>query len=376
MEKLIKSFLSIILIICTFGCKDTNINLINPEDNQIVTKQDINYDNCQPNLNVNFVTDERLFTFLAWLNWIGDTSDWEKNQPKFPEQIELINYLKKIPASYIPKHRKAYENFIPSGGIDVKNGLLLLGIPNYDNPPYFKLSFANEKNKEIIKMFNNLPSSEIISEFYKVANIKQIWETKFRRVQENLINKYKLEGTKILKETLCNFNEEQRYPVNITLNTFGYFGVAGQTVFSENEKKFFIKINPSLDDKGFSEDLTIIRHEFSHSLFNDVVNKNSGLINNSLEKVSKELGIKDLPPVQEMLAQCFQFLDIPNYKSEGSMKYAYLRPNLIFMHFMEKLPEFKKSGKKFSEFIPFLFKTYNPEFEIKRFSEIKKIIKQ
>ena len=99
------------------------------------------------------------------------------------------------------------------------------------------------------------------------------------------------------------------------------------------------------------------------------------MIEDSLKKVVKALNLNIVIPPEELIAQSIEQL---NYaKSEQFIKenIAYYYKNILFIHFTEKIPEYLASNKSFKDFIPELFKSFNPEKEISRWHKIEKRIK-
>lgn len=376
MNILISSFLSIVFIISISDDKVMANNFINlPE--KIVTKQDGISDNFKSNLNVTFETDERLFTFLSWMNWIADIDKRDEALTKFPEYIELREYLNKLPKTDYQKHRLAYEKYLPNASLYTKNGLLVSDSQYYGSPPNFKLNPLKTGDKYEQYRFSQLPDADLISEFYQFAKINELWKTKYQKAHQEIMNKYKEDSLKILSNTLFFLKVKQIYPVSIRFNIIGNFGINGQTSFIEDEKKFIIKLNPKVPKVGhekfeYTSMLQTIRHEFSHSILNSAVTKNKTIIENSLKKVQTTLKLRNIPP-EEMVAQCIGYIDIDDFLKENVF---YYNDNILFMHFLEKLPEFEKSGKSFIDFLPELFKSFDPDKEIKRWHEIDKKIKE
>lgn len=381
---IIKTIIILNLFVNNSICFANNIeNNAHVKNSNFTNKK--NNNECASKLNVTLDLDETLFTFLCWMNLVANIEEYEKKYPSFPEQEELKKYLSSIPKDVYEKNRRAYEKFLPSSPLYIKNGLLIKAINFYSQQPNFILTKPKNSIDSLFYDKAELPDSSLIKEFYEKANIHELWESKYKDINKNIINIFS-DGTKnILQDTLCYFRMKQTYPVFIRLNTLGYFGVAGQTVFSEKENKFLIKINPSLETlnskkervKKFylKQDLKIVRHEFSHSLFNEEVAKDKYLITDKLEKVKTALNKEIMSPTEELLAQCFQEYDNDQIIMSNE-QFSYIYQNVLFLHFIEKLPDFRNTNKSFKDFIPELFKTFDADKEIERWKILEKKYKK
>lgn len=319
---------------------------------------------CNSNLNVEFDTSEKTFTFMSWMNFVADIEEYEKKYKKFPEHIELINYLKEYkPKKVYSINKKSYINFLKNSGLYEKNGLLIMASDFYSSPPEFSLNIIDS---DINKIFldSNLPSSETIKEFYQTLKINELWKNKYKQINDKLNNRYRNITLKALDKMLCDLKTEQIYPTKINLNTLGYFGIAGQTTFLDSEKKYLLKINPSFKSK-IIHDIENIKHEFAHSLFNNEVSKNRYLITEKIKKVSKALNIQVQEP-EEMIAQCIESYD----RSIDTKKSFIIDKNILIFHFKESFIKYKKSVKPFKDFIPILFETFDTDKEIYRLQKI------
>ena len=344
-------------------------------------------------LNATFEPDERLFTFMAWMNWVADIDPKEAQKMKYPAQVEIRKYLKSLPQNLYIKHRKAYDKYLSTSSLYVKNGLLISDSQYYGYPPNFKLHLPDEKSidpfgsmsesekRATVNYLQDMPSGELLEEFYKTAKIKDIWNNKYKKLHQDIINRYKSKTEKKLKSILIELKAEQKYPVAIVFNLLGNFGISGQSTFSQWEKKFIIKIIPELKKDEYYESVTIgtIRHELAHSLLNPDVKKNQNILKNPISKFAKKINLRwyrETEPaayVPELVAQCIGYIDIEDYLRENVF---YYNQNILFMHFIDKLPDFRKSGKTFIEYLPELFKSFDADKELKRWKTVEEKIKK
>lgn len=353
---------------------------------------------CETNLDVEFEADEKLFTFLAWMSWVSDDVNPLKIK-QFPEQEEIKEYLKSIPQEIYLKHKQAYNKYLSypynhnyhEELIDlmrysqekdyykkyrldnlktyVKNDLLISDSQYYDNPPDFRLMplITNEQNPRL----KDLPSPELLQEFYKLSHIKELWESRYKEANMRMIELYADNSRKLLNEVLCVLKIKQSFPVSIRFNRLDSFGTSGQTSFSFWDKKFIIKIHLEPDARQ-DYILQVIRHEFAHSLLNEAVKKNRYLIDASLKKVVSKLNLNTAISAEELMAQCIGNLHYAKANPFIRENIHYYYKNILFMHFTEKMPDFLKSGKSYTEYIPELFRTYDPEKEITRWKNIER----
>jgi hypothetical protein len=351
---------------------------------------------CQANLNIEFEADETLFTFLAWMSWVSDDTNPLKIR-QFPEQEEIKQSLKSIPKEVYFKHRQAYVKYMSGPGssyqdalVDlmkyskektfyekyrlantrnyVKNDLLISDSQYYDYPPFFNLMPVDKQQNPRLR---NLPAPELLKEFYELANIGELWRTEYRNANLRMIEKYAGNSRKLLEEVLCFLRMKQEHPVSIRFNRLDSFGTSGQTTFSPWEKKFIIKINLEPDARD-DYILQVIRHEFAHSLLNEAVKANRTLIDASLKKVAARLNLDTSISPEELLAQCIGNLQYVKANLFIRENIHFYYKNILFMHFTEKMPEFLNSGKSYAEFIPELFKTFDPDKEITRWENIER----
>ncbi|MBC7473125.1 MAG: hypothetical protein H7263_02450 [Candidatus Sericytochromatia bacterium] len=305
------------------------------------------------------------------MNWVSD-SDKEAviNKSSFPEQKQIKEYLKIIPKNIYAKNRQAYNKYLNGMSLlYIKNGLLIMASQHYGYPPDFKNYLPTKFTQEEVTTLKNLPSPELIKEFYKKAKINEIWKSKYQKISQKLIDKYQNNSKEMIDNTLCRLRVKQKYPVSIRFNNLESYGLGGQTTFSKWENKFIIKINLYPNENPLTVS-SIVRHEFSHSLFNEIVKKDKLFIQEALKKVANasktNIIYKNSP--EELLAQCVGFLDdINSPEFVENMSYNNKEyNNILIEHFAEKFPEFEKNNLSFSKFIPILFKSYNPDKEIKR----------
>jgi hypothetical protein len=359
------------------------------EESQSTTKAD-----CQTNLNIEFEADEKLFTFLAWMSWVSDDVNPLKVK-QFGEQEELKEELKSIPEEIYLKHKAAYKKYMSSTSVNnqealidlmrfskekdyyqkyrlanpqnyLKNTLLISDSQYYDYPPSFDL-MPNRRLKD-------LPSAELLQEFYQLANIKYLWETRYKEANLRMIELYADNARKLLDEALCFLKIKQDYPVSIRFNRLDSFGTSGQTSYSEAERKYILKIHLEPDAKP-DYILQVVRHEFAHSLLNDTVKENRHLIDDSLKKVVRKLKLKTTVSPEELLAQCIANLQYIKSSTFIRENIHFYYKNILFMHFTEKIPDFLASGKSYTEYIPELFRTYDPDKEITRWENIERRVK-
>jgi hypothetical protein len=381
------ALVSIALIGCNqlntadFNLQGSSVNAldtapVNELDPEILTNSQ-----CDTPLNVNFVADETLFTYIAWINYVADVEDFEKNLPKFPEQTELLQYLanfKKENPEFYQKSRKAYDNFLHGSDLYTKNGLLVSASQFYGPAPDFKF-YPPKPGSEISDFTKTLasqaPSSTLIQEFYQKAGISSLWK-KFLPSYRREINKYENNARILMKDLLCFTNMKQAYPVDIKISLIGYFGISGQTRFSDWQNKFTIQINPEpvVEDKqSYNSGIKVFRHEFSHSLFNSTVarvNQQTNLTK-KLETIAGTLKLSEaMTSPQELLARSFEDIQNTSNITWGENTF-YFYQNLIFGHLTENLPKFRETKKPFTDFIPELFASYNPEKEIERWNRKK-----
>lgn len=284
-NKFLKS-LGIILATLITGCSTID-NFIAPESENIKTFNENKYSldknilmgsECNYPLNITFEADESLFNYIAWVNFVADVSPEEQKLSKHPEHIILLEHLDKIkkenPEMY-QRHRKAYDTFLPTSSLYAKNGLLISSSKYFGKAPEFKFYPPTSKNKSFEDfqrqkyLSEQLPSSDIFKEFYTKAKINSIWQKILPEYQKE-IAKYENNVRTVLKDELCFTNTQQQYPVIFKISKIGYFGIAGQTRFSDWENKFIIQINIDQEDKDFLNMMDIIQR-LEHSDTNSVI---------------------------------------------------------------------------------------------------------
>lgn len=339
-------------------------------------------------LELSFETDERLFTILAWMHWVADRDEQELKEPIFAEEVLLKEHLKAQPlsAEMSAEHRKAYDNYLPGSSLYTKNGLLLLDSLRYGPAPDFawsaapaKLSHAQEPGAE--RRYPQLPKPELLRAFYQQAHLAELWQ-KLKPAHAQALEHYRPRAERLLKSAYQFLRVPLDVPVSYRMSLLGHWGILGQTSYSAWEDRYLIKLHFSPPkaaaetwqiEYAESENLRVMRHELTHALMNQAIKDHQHLLKPKLQKMGQALNYDWLKREfvemrsPEWFADCMAYIDIEAELQENVLFYNH---NPLFMHFIEQLPAYQASGKNYAEFLPELFKSFDPDKEIKRWQDI------
>lgn len=324
---------------------------------------------------IRFSADEKLFTLVAWMNWVADEDDDDATLLAFPLRQEVKNRLKTLPPALRATHRAAYDRYLDGASLYTKNGLLLGERRFYGPPPTFTLRLPTASytgpGQAAIRLASqrDLPSGDLLRDFYRAAGIGALWKAKGRPETQRVIDHFAPDVRRMLQQTNDLLRMAPAAPVDFQVNLCGYFGVSGQTTYAPWDGRYLIQINPNPKGDSYHEmaNRQVFRHEYAHALLNDAIAANAGLIDPALQRVGKALGFSVLPP-QELVAQCLEWVD--GSPEEVANVFFYNR-DVLFYHFLAKLPDFRRSGLTMAAYLPTLFRSFDPDAEITRWRRIE-----
>ncbi|MBC7544838.1 MAG: hypothetical protein H7338_19105 [Candidatus Sericytochromatia bacterium] len=320
---------------------------------------------------IEFEQSERLFTAVAWLNWIADEDAVEAALPSFAVRQALKNQLKTLPAALRTKHRAAYDQFLPGSSLYVRNGLFLNKSNLYGEPPELSLHLPPDDYtgpaawglRQLSSL--NVPSGDLLKEFYAAADLHTFWTRQYQPALAAVQNRLAGPGQKAMAETLSLLQKQPTFPVVIHLNLLGTYGIAGQTGYAPWRSRYDIKINPTVGETPADDARTVrvMQHELTHVVLNAAVISHTDLLMPQMETVAKGLGLPGVSPPPELMAQCIEIQAMPASMRQTT---AYSRKNLLYFHFADQLPAYLASKQTMAEFLPTLFRAYDPKRELQR----------
>ncbi|MCI0650341.1 MAG: hypothetical protein L0Z55_00510 [Planctomycetes bacterium] len=346
-----------------------------------------------PPLTLQFEADERHYTLIAWLHWIGDRDPQELAGARFPEEEMLEKHLaaRELPEEMRKRHRQAYESFLPECDLYVKNGLLISASMGYGQPPAFDappLSSLEPSEQARCELSLaglppvELPPAKLMAEFYERATLHDLWERHMKQAHVQALEHYRVRAETIAQETYAFLKVPIDAPVSLCVNLLGNFGILGNTIYSPWERRYLIKLHFTAMRPGAEKSevdyfeanyVRVVRHELCHALLNDSVRKQQHLLAKSLAEMGQALqldwmqGAHATETAPEWVADCMGYLDLEVPLHENVACY---NRNPLYLHFVEKLPAFRASGKSFAEFLPELFASFDAKKEIARWKDL------
>lgn len=327
---------------------------------------------------VNFKSNETLFVVLAWLNWVGDREEPLKLSHYDPIQTELLQDLKqasKLKALY-PKHRQAYDAYLKGADLYSKNGLLLADSVYYGDAPAFVLPpkpvalDAFEKQR-----LSELPAPQLLNEFYRSAQLGQLWKTKYKAVHDKYLNTYKASALKGMTLASCFLKLKPQAPVDISINPLDAFGTSGQMSYNNQTKRYWIKLH--VDTKYTKQEsvLDTATHEYTHVLTNHLWKPHQKIFETKLKETAKIAGEPALAqiPIQELFARSVGYLRwAKDYPASYLDNIVYTGKNPIYFYLIDSQTDYQKSGGDFLAYMPNFVKQYQPQSAAQKYLQAKR----
>ncbi len=361
-------YLPLIFYIFLISISCSNKSKVESKDSNLQTEcseaNKVEYDTAL----FDFEPDIRLFTTMAFANISG--YDIENTDSMSNDRIELRNHLDSILTFEYKEKISEYSKreFFASIG---KRAFSL------SNPPEF--SWLPDSLNLIYPAKKDSTYLELISEFYKVAKIPELWkeyEGKLREVNYRYVPFSSLAIDEILeycKAPKLSFNSKQ---IVFTICPF----MQNQSGFTDySNSQIFIVVSPRIEEPGPQ----VFYHEALHHSVNPIVDSSKGFINAG--SIGFDVRIKIMqgnyaggnPFISECMVRTIDYILRKkhfNWSEEKTLneinkQYAYGFTLIPF--FYEQLKEYEKSSKSFEEYFMTIIENYNFKLENERWKSFQ-----
>ncbi len=319
-------------------------------------------------VNINFVTDLRLFTLMSAINAGG--FDYEGGASMHPVRRQVRQKLNSLDPLLLQRLHDFYvahhvaDN--PQREMARYTSLALL----LSDPPRFEITLPP---KDIpVEVQEVLGFEQILPTFYQQSGLEQLWlEVRPQYLAE--IEKYKPVARQSISQALQYLRTEARIVMDRQIffipDLMSSHGITNSRIVGN---LYYLVVGPAETPE---KNLRNIRHEYLHFLLDPLIEKNGMALIQQQEVLQL---LNDRP---ELLAKFRKDLKLLNTESlieavqlridrpadvRGELAQQYADGNILVYHYYEKLQDFEKASVSFPEYLPSIIQAFDLKREQQR----------